>query len=168
MRDKTQPPAPALSAPSADVRQLPLRVAALRLRILAAAASHDIEQLRIPIEWNEVPPLLSRAAHASAATDPIKLLRTLSYDGSGAEILSIAKAVFEAPYIVQTTAGWVNYIWPSYALVPPEHPSAEEQLAMWRCVRFADLARVSPQNRLPLYRAAIGRDGTWHYFWAEG
>jgi hypothetical protein len=74
------------SASFSDVRQLLPRVAVLRARILA---SRDIEQLRTPIEWNEIPPLFSKSADASAATDPITLSKSLSFDGtchySGAE-----------------------------------------------------------------------------------
>jgi hypothetical protein len=169
MPDQTRPrrSAATLSASLFDVQRLPARVAALRSRILVAAASRDIEQMRAPIEWNEVPPLFSKSAHANAATDPIKLLKSLSYDGTGAEMLSLATAVFEAPYVVQSHASAVSYIWPSFAVVPLLYPTATEQLAMWRCVRFADLGKVTQSGQPWLYRAAIGSDGTWHYFWAE-
>jgi hypothetical protein len=160
-------PAASFSAPFGDVRQLPPRVAVLRTRILAAAASRDIEQLRAPIEWNEIPPLFSKSAHASAATDPITLLKSLSFDGTGAEMLRLAAAVFEAPYVVDAQAAAVSYVWPAFAVIPPKKPTITERLAMWRCVRFADLGKVTKSGEPLLYRGAIGRDGTWHYFWAE-
>jgi hypothetical protein len=42
-----------------------------------------------------------------------------------------------------------------------------EHLAMWRCVRFADLGRLTRSGDLVRYRAGIGGNGSWHCFWAE-
>ena len=56
-----------ISAPSLDMAALPARVAALRLKILEAANSGDIERLRTPVEWNEVPPLFQRGLKRNTA-----------------------------------------------------------------------------------------------------
>src|SRR5262245_42804307 len=57
----------ALSAPAAnkavevlrDVSTLPPQVARMRTAILAAAVTGDIEALRVPIDMNELPPMLA-------------------------------------------------------------------------------------------------------------
>jgi hypothetical protein len=54
-----------------DVSALPPAVQRMRQAILMAAASGDIEQLRVPIEMNEIHPLFAK----TAVPDPIAYLK---------------------------------------------------------------------------------------------
>jgi hypothetical protein len=164
-------PAPidVISPSSQDLVALPARVVALRAKILDAVASDNIENLLIPIEWNEVPPMFETGSRQPQGfAQIIPYLKARSFDGQGREWLSIIEAVFTAPYVRITRGLFVTYVWPSFALAPlPLTGDEEGWLALWRCVRFADLAAHDAKGRPLIQRAGIGADGTWHYLWAE-
>lgn len=152
-----------LSAAFADPAALPARVAALRLKILEAAESGDIERLRTPVEWNEVPPLFVRGLKKGPGFDPLDALKARSFDGQGAEMLAILKAVMEAPFVRIKRGPFESYGWPAFAFHPPAAPDADMRLLMLKCLRFADLGAAPP----PYHRVRIGADGTWHTFLPE-
>ena len=84
------PDADIVSQPIDDPAALPPPVVAIRAKILEALAKNEIEALRIPIDWNELRPVFAPGA---AARDPIEVLKSLSFDGRGREILAILRAV---------------------------------------------------------------------------
>src|SRR4051794_29588052 len=104
-----------VSAPLSNLSVLPARVAALRLKILEAAATGDIERLRTAVEWNEVPPLFERGLKKGPGFDPLDALKARSFDGTGAEMLAILKAVMEAPYVRIRRGPFQSYGWPAFA-----------------------------------------------------
>ena len=59
----------------------------------------------------------------------------------------------------------VTYEWPAFASLKDAPASEEQQLAQWRCTRFANLAAWG-DSAPPVERIGIGADGTWHYFWS--
>ncbi|MDB5643943.1 MAG: hypothetical protein JWN07_3260 [Hyphomicrobiales bacterium] len=152
-----------ISAPSSDLTALPARVAALRLKILEAVEDGDIERLRTPVEWNEVPPLFERGLKKGPGFDPLDALKARSFDGRGVEALAILKAVMEQPYVRIRRGPFQSYGWPAFAFAPPKAPDAPMRLAMLSCLRFADLGATPP----PFHRVRIGADGTWHTFLPE-
>ena len=152
-----------ISSPSIDLAALPARVAAVRLKILEATDSRDIERLRTPIDWNEVPPLFERGLKKGPGFDPLDALKARSFDGRGVEMLAILKAVMQAPYVHIRRGPFQSYGWPAFAFAPSAAPDAETRLAMLKCLRFADLAAAPP----PWHRVRIGADGTWHTFLPE-
>lgn len=153
-----------LSRPTLDTSLLPPAVARLRARVLQATAA-GIDDLLIPIQWNEVRPLFQRGQ--PQVFDPIAFLKSRSFDGHGREMLAIMDAVFRAPYAVLTRGATRSYVWPVFPRVPDPTPWPQERLAPWRCVRFADLGLAGPGGGPPIHRTAIGPDGTWQYFWTE-
>jgi hypothetical protein len=161
------PPVETFSPSSGDLDALPPRVAEIRERILVATRSGDIERLRPAIEWNETLPLFARGDDRprSFAT-VIDFLKRYSFDGHGREILALLQAAFENDYVKSTRGSTVSYIWPHFAAVQKPDPTADERLAMYRCVRFANLALTNDIGLPLMQRAGIGEDGTWHYFLA--
>jgi hypothetical protein len=152
-----------VSAPLSDLAGLPARVAALRLKILEATETGDIERLRTPVEWNEVPPLFERGLKKGPGFDPLDALKARSFDGKGAEMLAILKAVMEAPYVRIKRGPFQSYGWPAFAFAPAPAPDEATRLLMLKCLRFADLGLSPP----PYHRVRIGADGTWHTFLPE-
>jgi hypothetical protein len=158
-------PTETVSEPIVDPTLLPTSVRMMREKILAACETNDIESLRIPIDWNETRPLFQRGV--KAGTDPIELLKALSFDGKGREIVSLARAVLAQPYVRIARGPFAAYEWPAYARRPAPPADEDEASALWACVRFADLARSNAQGRPHVMRLGIGADGVWHYFWSE-
>ena len=166
MAERGRPAAAIVRTPaSLDLTALPAAVALLRGRILQAASGGDVEDLRVPLGWNEVPPLFRRGQ--PAGFDSIAYLRLRSFDGQGREMLRILRAVFTAAYVRETRGPSVSYLWPVFPVTPERAPSTAERLAPWTCVRFADLAARGPDGTPLIHRASIGEDGTWHTFWTE-
>lgn len=160
-------PSETVSAPSNDLAALPAPVAAIRAKILAACATRDIEALRIPIDWNETRPLFERGAKHPAGTDPIEILKSLAFDRKGREILDVARAVLEQPYVRIARGPFVMFEWPAFARASTPPADVDALSALWACVRFADLARSNAEARPRVMRLGIGGDGVWHYFWSE-
>lgn len=157
-----------VSPPRGDVSQLPAPVAAIRAKILAACETGDVEALRIPIDWNEVRPLFARAGAFKAGTDPIDILKALSFDRKGRETLALIRAVFVHPYVVVTRGPVTLYEWPAFARYAVTPTTTGETRAIWSCVRFSDLMRSNAEGRPRPMRLGIAADGVWHYFWSEG
>ena len=160
-------PSESVSAPSNDLAALPAAVAAIRAKILAACATRDIEALRIPIDWNETRPLFERGATHPAGTDPIVILKSLAFDRKGREILTVARAVLEQPYVRILRGPFVMFEWPAFARVPTPPADVDALSALWACVRFSDLVRSNAEGRPRVMRLGVGGDGVWHYFWSE-
>jgi hypothetical protein len=156
-----------VSQPIADLGALPAPVAALRAKILAALEKNDIEALRIPIDWNEVRPLFAKSGAFKAGTDPIDILKALSFDGKGRETLAIARAVLAQPFVRIARGPVTLYEWPAFARRPSPPASEEEAQARWACVRFADLERSNREGKPRPARIGVASDGVWHYFWSE-
>jgi hypothetical protein len=154
-----------LGPPSLEWAALPRAVVRLRGRILQSVAAGEIDDLLIPIQWSEVPPLFMRSQPQNL--DPIAYLKARSFDGEGHEMLRILGAVLSQAYAVQVLGGITTYLWPLFPIVPEREPRATQRLEPWRCVRFADLTRRGSDGGLLVHRISIGSDGTWHYFWTD-
>ncbi|MBU6525592.1 hypothetical protein OGR47_00985 [Methylocystis sp. MJC1] len=160
-------PKDVISEPSADLTALPAPVRAIRDKILAALEKNDVEALRIPIDWNEVRPLFAKSGTFRAGTDPIEILKVLSFDKKGSETIAVARAVFAQPYVRIVRGPVTLYEWPAFARRPTPPADEDEACARWACVRFADLPRSNAEGRPRPTRIAIAADGVWHYFWSE-
>jgi hypothetical protein len=156
---------PVRAAPSLEIDALPRAVQLLRARILETARGGDIGDLKVPLSWNEVPPLFRRGQKPEA--DAIDFLKSRSFDRQGREMLCIMQAVFTAAYVQEKRGPGLAYLWPVFPVPLEVAPLPSQQLAPWRCVRFEDLTAKAPDGGPLIHRTAIGEDGTWHYFWTE-
>lgn len=147
-----------------DLSLLPEPVQKMRLAILRAASSGDLEEVRYVLEKNEIMPVLA----AEKVADPIAYLKGRSADGGGAEIMAIMIRVLTTGFVKVPHPEHEMYIWPHFAergldgLTPPE---------------LVELYRLAPPERVKAmqkkgvydyYRLGIGGDGTWHLFYEEG
>lgn len=164
---RSRPSPDIVSDPSGDVAALPAPVRAIRDKILAALEKNDVEALRIPIDWNEVRPLFVKSGAFPAGTDPIEILRKLSFDGAGRETVEIARAVLAQPFVKVTRGPVTLYEWPAFARKPTPPATPEDARGRWSCVRFRDLARSNAEGKPRPARIGIASDGVWHYFWSE-
>eukprot|EP01037_Dinobryon_pediforme_P009632 gene9632-9709_t len=160
---------PVFSEPQTDIALLPPLVRRIRFKIIEVAQAGDIAKLRSPIEWNELIPLFDHGnkspLHMVPGSDPIEFLKKLSFDQRGEEILRLLITVFESPFCQMKLGTSLSYVWPAFAFIP-DPPDDEEKLRRLRYLRFADLDKTGADGKPLYYRANIGADGTWHYFWA--
>jgi hypothetical protein len=145
-----------------DANQLPEPVKKLRIAIVEAAASGDIERLR---------PLLGTGADATqvavgdAPEDPIAALKSLSGDKEGREVLGILLD------IISTSAARVDkgtpnemYVWPYFAEKKLDSLSPPEIVELYRIVTAADVADMKEFGAYNFYRIGISPDGKWKFF----
>jgi hypothetical protein len=166
--------APGLSAPAAtqtpsvqiarDVTKLPPQVQRMRQAILQAATSGDIEQLRVPIDMNEIHPVFAK----DHVADPIAYFKSVSGDGNGRETLAILFNLMTTGYAI-TNPGTKDemIVWPYHAVIPLNSLTPSQEVEIYRFLPPARLKEMTAQGKYTYYRIGIGADGVWHYFTAE-
>jgi hypothetical protein len=148
-----------------DAAILPAEVDRMRRAILDAATSGDIETMRVPVEMNEIPPIIGKAK----PSDPIAHWRKVSGDGEGREILAIFIQLFRTGFS-RTEAGTGDemYIWPYFANMPIDQLTPAQQVELLTLVSVDRFKAMKASGKYDFYRVGIGHDGTWHYFEEEG
>jgi hypothetical protein len=166
--------APTLSAPAdspspsvqiaRDVTKLPPEVQRMRQAILQAATSGDIEQLRVPIDMNEIHPIFSK----DRITDPIAYLKSISGDGNGREMLAVLFNLMTTGYAI-TNPGTKDemIVWPYHSVIPLNTLTPSQEVEIYRFLPPARLKEMKAQGKYTYYSAGISRDGVWHYFTAQ-
>ncbi len=147
-----------------DVSKLPPEVQRMRQAILQAVTSGDIEQLRLPIEMNEIHPVFTK----TRITDPISYFKSSSADGNGREMLAILFNIMTTGYAV-TNAGTKEemIVWPYHAAIPLNSLTPSQEVEIYRFLPPARLKEMQAKGKYSYYSVGIGRDGVWHYFTAE-
>ena len=150
--------------PGRDVTKLPPEVQRMRQAILQAAASGDIEALRVPIEMNEIPPVFAK----SHVADPIAYLKSISSDGNGREILAILYNLLTTGYATANPGTKEETIvWPYHAVIPLSGLSPSQEVELYRFLPPARLKEMIGQGKYGYYSVRIGRDGVWHSFTSD-
>ncbi len=144
-----------------DVSKLPPEVQRMRQAILQAAMSGDIEELRIPIDMNELHPIFAK----DRIPQPIAYLKSVSADGNGREMLAILFNVLTTGYAIRN-AGTKNemIVWPYHAAIPLTGLSPSQEVEIYRFLPPARLKEMAAAGKYSFYSVGIGRDGVWHYF----
>ena len=147
-----------------DVEKLPIQVAEMRDAILAAALSGRIEELLIPIQWNELRPDFG-AVHSSK---PIPDFKKRSIDSEGREILAIIKKLLEMPYAIVRQGSDIEnnkiYVWPYVAELPLQKLQPEQEVELLEIIPRDSYKSMKKNGKYTYWRLAIGADGTWHEF----
>jgi hypothetical protein len=147
-----------------DLTKLPSEVQRMRQAILQAATSGDIEQLRVPIEMNEIHPVFAK----SRVVDPIAHLKSVSGDGNGREMLAILYNLLTTGYAIENAGTKEEMIvWPYHAALPLNTLTPSQEVEMYRFLPPARLKEMIAGGKYSYYRVGIGRDGVWHYFSSE-
>lgn len=142
---------------SDDLSALPEPVRAIRLSLMAAARSGDIEKLRPIFETQAEPPVVSFGAPG----DPIRFLKQASGDGDGARILAILLDLLEAPYAFFPEDGEkVHYIWPYLsALTTFADMTPEQQVDAWRILPADQVQELKLMDAWYYWRVVISETG---------
>jgi hypothetical protein len=152
------------AAGSLSNSSLPPATQDMREAIQTAAQSGRLEDLRTPIEMNELKPELGGAA----GTDPIAHWKTQSADGEGRDILAALIAVLETTPSVSATGKDVEnnriFVWPSFADTELGLLSPVERGELVKLTTEEIAASMIKAGRYTGWRLAIGADGVWHSF----
>jgi hypothetical protein len=155
---RAPPPSPAKEKP------LPSQVEEMRQAILGAALSGRIEELRVPLDWNEMKPDLT----PDVKDDPIAYLKKVSGDGEGREVLAaLANMLQMRPAAVPLGKDPENnliYVWPYLAEARLDALSPAEQVDLLRLVSPEAAKTMRETKKWTWWRLVIGADGTWHSF----
>jgi hypothetical protein len=151
---QTQAKAPPLPAPVADMRDA----------ILAAAHTGRIEELAVPLDWNELKPDLGTAP----GEDLIAHLKKISGDGEGRELLAVLANILEMkPAALPLGRDIENntiYVWPYLAESKLEALTPSEQVDLLRLMTPEQAKAMRDAKKWTWWRLTIGADGTWHSF----
>jgi hypothetical protein len=147
-----------------DVSKLPTEVQRMRQAILQAVMSGDIEELRIPIDMNELHPIFSK----ERTPDPIAYLKSVSADGNGREMLATLFNILTTGYAIKN-AGTKNemIVWPYYAAIPLSGLTPGQEVEIYRFLPPARVKEMTAAGKYSFYSVGIGQDGVWHYFSRE-
>jgi len=144
-----------------DTSILPPAVARMRAAILSSAASGDIAAMRVPMDMNEIPPMLG----AEKVPDPAAHWKKISGDGEGREIMAIAIELLRAGFVRKTVApGNEMYIWPYFAEMPLDKLTPAQEVELLTLVSPARMKEMRAKGKYDHYRIGIGQDGVWHFF----
>lgn len=145
-----------------DVSKIPAPVARMRELIVEAAASGDIERLR---------PLLGKGPNQTQVTgvtgdeDPVSILKSLSGDQEGVEILAILLDVLSTGFVlVDKGTPQEAYVWPYFAEKKLSTLTAPEKVDLFRLVTAGDFADMEEFGSYNFYRVGIMPDGKWKFF----
>ncbi len=140
---------------------LPKPVRDMRRRLIEAARSGDIEQLRAVMEEQPEPPSVSFGDPG----DPIEYLKQLSSDADGREILAILLEVLESGF-VNVAPGTPDelYVWPYFAQYPLEALTPGQTVELFTLLTAADLEDMKSFGGYTFFRVGIAPDGRWLFF----
>lgn len=159
--DSAEDPAPAAPVEVlSDVSKIPEAVARMRELIVEAAASGDIERLR---------PLLGKGLTQTQVgengTDPVEVLKGLSGDPDGIEILAILLDVLSTGFVlVDKGTPEEIYVWPYFTEKSLPSLTAPEKVDLFRLVTAGDVAGMEEGGNYNFYRVGITPDGEWKFF----
>jgi len=145
-------------------KPLPAPVEEMRQAILAAAHSGRIEDLQVPIDWNELKPDFA----ATAVDDPIAFWKKESADGEGREILAVLANILqmrpaELP-LGKDIENNIVYVWPYLAEAKLDALTPAEEVDLLRLVSPERAKAMRAAKTWTWWRLSIGADGTWHAF----
>ena len=144
--------------------ELPPGVAEMREAILAAARSGNLDELLIPIQWNELPPDFG----ALSVRKTIAAWKKQSPDKSGREWLARLINLLESPYAVLRQGPDIEnnkvYVWPYFAEVTLDSLKPSLQVELLRLVPAVEAQRMKAGGGYDGWGLVIGADGTWHAF----
>ena len=145
-----------------DIRKAPPAVAKMREKIVEAAASGDISQLK---ELLNPGPNQTEVSIGEHPEDPVAELKSLSGDEDGIEILAILLDILSTGYvhIGQGTKDEM-YIWPYFAEKPLSSLTPPEKVELLRLVTAGDVADMKEFGGYNFYRVGITPDGSWKFF----
>ncbi|AGA65131.1 hypothetical protein B488_11390 [Liberibacter crescens BT-1] len=135
----------------------------MRERIISAAKSGNLENLQPLLKENGKTTDLY-VGQDSRDTNPIAILKELSSDTDGLEIMAILIDVLSTS-LVQINAGSADeiYIWPYFAYKSIKELTASEKVDLLRLITAGDFSDMLELGEYSFYRVGIKPDGKWEF-----
>lgn len=145
-----------------NLDRLPEPVRRMRDRIVEAAKSGDIENLRPFLGIGDDKTLLT---FGEGDGDPVAILKGNSGDGEGQEILAILEEILNAGF-VHLDAGTADeiYVWPYFFGMPLDKLDARQRVELFKIVTAGDVEDMKQFNSYIFYRTGITPEGRWAFF----
>jgi hypothetical protein len=142
---------------------MPEPVRQMRARLMDAARSGDIEQLRRLMKAQPEMPSVSFGDPG----DPIEYLKALSSDAEGREILAILLEVLESGFVnVEPGTPDELYVWPYFAQYPLDALTPSQLVELFTLLTAADYEDMRSYGGYTFFRVGIAPDGRWLFFLA--
>ncbi len=154
------PPLPTILRAESD---MPEPVRETRRKLIEAAKSGDIEQLRALMKAQSQPP----AVALGDPGDPIEYLKALAADSAGREILAILLEVLQSGF-VHSGQGTPDdmYVWPYFAQYPLDALTPQQLVELFTLLTAADYEDMKSYGSYTFFRVGIAPDGRWLFFLA--
>lgn len=145
-----------------DVSKLPAPVAQMREKLIAAAKTGNIEELRPLLETGEDS---TQVSLIELPEDPIALLKSVSGDGEGIEVLAILLDILNTGYVhLDVGKDSEIYVWPYFFAVPLDTLTHRQKVELLQIVTSGDYEQMKELDAYVFYRIGISPDGKWRFF----
>ena len=144
-----------------NLDRLPEPVRRMHDLLVEAAKTGDIEKLRPLIGPGDD----TQLSFGDVEGDPIAVLKGLSGDPDGQEILAIMEEVLNAGF-VHLEAGTPNeiYVWPYFFGIPLDKLDPRQKVELFKIVTAGDLEDMKQFGTYIFYRLGITPEGRWAFF----
>jgi len=145
-----------------DISKLPPAVQSMRERLIEAAHSGDIEELRPLIGTGDD---MAQLSVAGIDGDPIEYLKGLAGDEDGQEILAILEEVLLAGYVhLDVGTPEELYVWPYFFAVPIDKLTGPQRVELFKIVTAGDYEEMKAYGSYIFYRVGITPQGQLAFF----
>lgn len=145
-----------------DIEKLPSPVKLMRQKIIDAARSGDVNNLRVLFGNSNDPTQLSVADEVK---DPIAFIKQLSGDGEGLETMAIMIDLLNSGYVHLSEGNDEEiYVWPYFVAVPLDKLNKAQLVQLFQIMTAGDLEEMKELGTYTFYRIGITPDGKWRFF----
>lgn len=145
-----------------DIEKLPAPVKMMRQKIIDAAKTGDVNNLKPLLGTSSDPTQLSVSDNVK---DPIAYIKELSGDGDGLEIMAIMIDLLNSGYAhLEQGDDEEIYVWPYFVALPIDKLSKPQLVELFQIMTAGDLEEMKEIGTYSFFRIGITPDGTWRFF----
>jgi len=141
---------------------LPEAVAETRRALITAATSGELSELAVALKGhNDIMPVLDDRP----VKDAIGFWKSLSFDGTGRDVLAQLLKVLRSGYVV-VNAGKPDetYVWPYHGAYPLDRLNPQQEVELYAIMTPREVKEMDPAEGYTGYRIGIAPDGSVRYF----
>ena len=145
-----------------DIEKLPAPVKLMRQKIIDAAKSGDVNNLKPLLGTSSDPTQLSVSDNVK---DPIDYIKKLSGDGDGLETMAIMIDLLNSGYVhLDEEDDEEIYVWPYFVAMPIDKLTKPQLVELFQIMTAGDLEEMKEIGTYSFFRIGITPDGKWRFF----